>query len=183
MLTDTPKSYGWLSICLHWVTALLTLGLFAVGLYMVDLSYYDPGYHELPRWHIGLGLVLGALMLLRLVWRLAHWGKPEPLPEHTRTVRRLSKWVQSLLYVLIFIMIGTGYLITTAKGDPAELFDLLEIPATLQLSGRWVDWMGELHLYAGWAIVALAGLHTAAALMHHFWFRDSTLKRMLKPHI
>ena len=181
MLTDTPNSYGWLTIALHWITAILTLGLFAVGLYMVDLGYYDAGYHELPRWHIGLGLVLGALMLLRLVWRLAHWGKPEPLPEHSKPIRWVSMSVQGLLYLLIFVMIGSGYLITTAKGDPAELFDLAEIPATLELSSYWVDRMGELHFYAGWAIVVLAGLHSIAALLHHFWFRDNTLKRMLKP--
>lgn len=181
MLTDTTKSYGWLSIGLHWITAILTLGLFAVGLYMVDLGYYDAGYYELPRWHIGWGLVLGALMLPRLVWRLAHRGKPEPLPQHSKPIRWVSKSVQSLFYLLIFIMIGSGYLITTAKGDPAKLFDWAEIPATVQLSSAWVDRMGELHLYAGWAIVILAGLHSAAALLHHFWFRDNTLKRMLKP--
>ena len=39
--------------------------------------------------------------------------------------------------------------------------------------------MFALHLALGLALIALVGLHVAAALHHHFGRRDDTLRRML----
>lgn len=181
MITDNQTSYGWLSIAIHWLSAVMIIGLFAVGFYMVGLGYYDQGYHTLPRWHVSFGLLLGFVMLLRLVWRLVNWGNPKPLPDHTRPVRFLSTAMKYSLYLLIFTMIVTGYLITTARGDPARMFDIVRIPATIQLSSSGVDLAGDIHEIVGWAIVILAALHAGAALLHHFVIRDKTLKRMLAP--
>lgn len=181
MIRDSDKGYGWLSIVIHWLSAILVLGLFGVGYYMVDLSYYDPGYHQLPRLHISFGLLLALLMLVRVAWRLINRGKPQPLPNHSRPVRWLSGAMKYALYGLIFVMIVTGYLITTARGDPARVFDLLKIPATIRLSSSGVDTAGDIHEIAAWMIVVLATLHAGAALMHQFVIRDKTLKRMLRP--
>lgn len=181
MLTDNNRSYGWLTILMHWLAAVLVIGLFAVGFYMVDLGYYDEGYHKLPRLHVSFGLLLAFLMLLRVGWRVINRGKPKPLPTHSKRVRLLAAGMKYVLYLLIFTMIVTGYLVTTAKGDPARMFDVLAIPATLQLSADGVDIAGEVHRISGWLIVILAALHAAAALMHHFVIRDQTLRRMLKP--
>lgn len=181
MLTDNNNSYGWLTILLHWLSAVLVIGLFAVGFYMVDLGYYDEGYHKLPRLHVSFGLLLGFLMLLRVGWRFINRGKPKPLPSHSKRVRWLSTGMKYVLYLLIFTMVVTGYLVTTAKGDPARFFELLAIPATIELGSKGVDLAGEIHRISGWLIVILAALHAAAALMHHFVIRDRTLKRMLRP--
>lgn len=181
MLADNNSTYGWLTILIHWLSAVMVIGLFAVGFYMVDLTYYDEGYHKLPRLHVSFGLLLGFLMIIRVVWRVINRGKPKPLPTYSKRVRLLSGGMKYVLYVLIFTMITTGYLITTAKGDPARVFDLLEIPATLQLSAKGVDLAGEIHRICGWLIVILAALHAGAALMHHFVIRDQTLRRMLRP--
>lgn len=181
MLADTLKSYGWITILVHWISAVLVISIFGIGFYMVDLSYYDDGYHELPKLHISLGLLLGFLMVLRVLWRIANRGKPKPLDSHTPLIRRLAASMKYALYLLIFTMIATGYLVTTAKGDPAKIFDLISIPATLELSSDWVDLLGEVHNIAGWLIMVLAAAHAGAALWHHFVIRDMTLKRMLKP--
>ncbi len=37
-----PNGYGPVSITLHWLMALLILGLFVLGKYMVSLDYYHP---------------------------------------------------------------------------------------------------------------------------------------------
>lgn len=181
MLTDKHHSYGWLTIALHWISAVLVIGVFAIGFYMVDLSYYDSGYHRLPRLHTSFGLLLAFLMAVRVVWRWFNRGKPRPLPSHTPAIRVLAGSMKYSLYILIFTMVVTGYLITTARGDPARMFDLIRIPATIRLGPSGVDLAGEVHRIVGWLIMVLAALHAAAALKHHFINRDRTLKRMLRP--
>ncbi|TMP79211.1 cytochrome B, partial [Pseudoalteromonas ruthenica] len=46
MLRNTKRSYGWVSIVFHWLSACAILAMFWLGLYMVDLSYYDPWYRD-----------------------------------------------------------------------------------------------------------------------------------------
>ncbi len=42
---NTPQRYGVVSAALHWLTAPVVYGMFALGLWMVTLSYYDGWYH------------------------------------------------------------------------------------------------------------------------------------------
>ena len=181
MIKDHPSGFGLLSIVVHWVSALLIIVLFGLGLYMVGLSYYDPWYNRLPNLHISLGLVVLLLTFLRIVWRLAQFRHPAPLPEHSRSVRFLSAIVQLSLYGLIVAVLVTGYLITTSDGRPASLFGLVQFPSLMRLDGAGVDLAGALHYWLAWAIIALTVLHTLAALAHHFVLRDRTLLRMLNP--
>lgn len=180
MIKDSPNGYGLLSILLHWVSALIVVGLFALGIYMVDLDYYDPWYHRAPWWHISFGLLLFLLTLARLLWRLLN-PQPKPLPNYTRSVRLGSRLAKYLLYLLIFALIITGFLITTADGKSASLFGWVEFPSIWQLSSGSVDLAGEIHEWLAYGIIALASFHALAALAHHFVIRDRTLVRMLKP--
>jgi cytochrome b561 len=66
---------------LHWITALTVIGLFAMGLWMSDMGYYDPWYHKAPFWHKSVGLSLAALVLARLALRFIQ-GHPPVLPTH-----------------------------------------------------------------------------------------------------
>ena len=68
MIKDTTKNYGIISILLHWVSAVTIIFLFALGVYMTGLSYYDDWYHKGPALHISLGILLFFATLLRLVW-------------------------------------------------------------------------------------------------------------------
>lgn len=181
MLKDHKGGFGLVSILLHWVSALLIIFLFGLGLYMVDLGYYEPFYHTGPALHVSLGLLLLLMTLFRILWRLVNGRNPRPLPEHSWLIRMLSGTVQYSLYLLVLIVIASGYLITTAKGDPASMFDWIDFPSLIQLSSDGVDLAGALHYWLAWAIIGFSGLHAAAALMHHFLFRDRTMVRMLDP--
>lgn len=180
MLKDSAAGYGLFTILLHWVSALLIFFLFGLGVYMTGLSYYSPWYHKGPALHISLGLVLLLLMVLRILWR---WINPAPraLPSYSRATLLLSRLVKYLLYGLIFIVIISGYLITTADGKAASLFDVIHFPSFIQLSAANVDRAGLIHELLAWGIVIVAALHALAALIHHFVMRDRTLIRMLKP--
>lgn len=179
MLKDTRSGYGWITISIHWISALLILFLFGLGVYMVDLSYYDDWYHKGPALHISLGLILFFIMTFRLLWRT---NNLTPIELSDKRLNNLAaKWVKIVLYSLVFIVLISGYLITTAEGKPAAIFDVINIPALTELSADNVDLAGEIHEYLAWVIVILALLHAGGALMHHFVFRDRTLVRMLKP--
>lgn len=179
MLKDTPTSYGWISIAIHWISTLLILFLFGLGVYMVDLGYYDEWYHKGPALHISLGLILAFVTLFRLVWRKLN-PTPRDLSDN-RTSNVLAYLVKILFYIFLFVVFISGYLITTSEGKPAAIFDAIHIPSLIELKASHVDLAGEAHKFLAWIIIVLAVLHTLGALMHHFILRDATLARMLKP--
>jgi cytochrome b561 len=179
MLKDSSSGYGLISIAIHWVSAILILFLFGLGIYMTGLSYYDDWYHKGPELHVSLGLVVLLLMLVRIFWRLAN---PTPVDLSDKRAQNLAaKCVKLGMYLFIVVVLVTGYLITTAEGQPASMFNLIKFPVLMQLNADSVDLAGELHEYLAWGIIALVVLHSLGALMHHFFMRDKTLVRMLKP--
>jgi cytochrome b561 len=147
---------------------------------MRGLDYYSPWYHRGPVLHIALGLLVFALMLLRLLWR-----KSNPEPDAITSINKgnllAAKVVKILLYVGVLSICISGYFITTAEGVGASFFGLFSIPATLEFSASNVDLLGAIHKYCAWALMGIVMLHAAAALLHHFVKRDKTLVRMLKP--
>lgn len=180
MLQDSRTGYGLISIIFHWVCAPLILFLFGLGVYMRGLDYYSPWYHRGPEIHIELGLLVFLLMLLRLLWRVRS-GSPEniaTIPKNTQLAANLVKYV---IYIAVFAICITGYLITTAEGSSANFFGFFSIPATAELSADNIDRAGWLHKYIAWSLIAIVALHALAALFHHFIKRDKTLVRMLKP--
>lgn len=179
MLKDSSGGYGLVSILIHWISALLILFLFGLGVYMVDLTYYDDWYHKGPELHVSLGLLVLLMMVGRVVWRIIN---PTPIDLPAKPVQqKTAKLVKLALYLFIFVVIISGYLITTAEGQAASMFNVLKFPVITQLSSANVDLAGEIHEYFAWAIIALVVLHALGALFHHFVMRDHTLVRIVKP--
>jgi len=177
-LRNRSSTYGLVSILLHWLVAVAVIGLFVSGLWMVDLSYYDVWYHRAPELHKSVGVVAVVLLAARMIWRWVS-GVPKPEPGARPWEIRVAHWVHRLLMIGIPAVAAAGYLISTAKGDPVPVFDLFSIPAILYGLPRQADVAGAIHFWLAVALVSLAGLHTLAALKHHFIDRDATLIRML----
>ena len=177
---DSTSNYGIVTILLHWFCASLIIFLFGLGVYMRGLDYYSPWYHQAPVIHISLGLLIFALMLIRILWR-ARNQTPARINTISTQTHLAASLVKILLYVFTFIICLSGYLITTAEGQPAHFFELLSIPAVFELNASFVDLAGATHKYVAWGIIGLALLHGSAALFHHFIKRDATLLRMLNP--
>lgn len=175
---NTNDGYGSIARLLHWLTALVVIGLFALGLWMVELSYYDPWYRRAPDIHKGVGVLLAITLLLRIAWRLTN-PQPEPEPNHSPVERRLARIAHGLLYLLLLATMTAGYLISTADGRAVEVFGLFSIPATLQGLENQEDLAGIVHFYLAVTLITLATLHALAALKHHFLDHDRTLLRML----
>lgn len=177
-LLNSSQRYGLVSVLIHWLVALAVFALFAVGLWMTGLSYYSPWYQTAPALHKSVGVLLFAMMLFRLAWRL-FTPKPAPLSTHSASVRLLSGLGHGLLYLSIFVVMISGYLISTAEGRGIRVFDLFEVPALITGLPNQADLAGAVHFYVVWALVVFAVLHGLAALKHHFIDRDATLMRML----
>lgn len=176
---SNDRQYSGFAKSLHWLSALIVVGLFILGLWMVDLSYYDPWYRTAPDIHKSVGIALVLITVLRLVHRFAA-PHPRALPGHSPAVRWSAKAVHAVIYLLLLVMFVSGYLITTAQGDPLAVFGgYLEIPSVTSGIPNLEDKAGDIHEITAFTLIGLAILHAAAALKHHFIDRDDTLRRMI----
>lgn len=177
-ITNSSTSFGWLTRLLHWLVAIHILGLVALGYYMVDLSYYDPNYHDSLHLHKAFGVSALALGLIKVVWYLIN-TQPQPTSTLPAWQLRASSAVHGLLLLLMVTIPVSGYLISTSAGDGIELFNGIELAAIMTVSDEWRDIAIEVHEFMAYAILAITALHALAALKHQFIDRDGTLKRML----
>ncbi len=178
-LKDTSNQYGLISKCFHWLTAIVVMGMFALGLWMVDLTYYDAWYKPAPHYHKSIGILLAIATLLRIVWRLIN-VHPTPLSNHSPFERRAARITHILIYCLLIAMFTSGYLISTIKGVGIEVFDWFVVPSVVQGEGTLSDLFGEIHEIIAWILIVLVSLHALAAIKHHLIDRDETLRRMTK---
>ncbi|WP_372620678.1 cytochrome b, partial [Alteromonas stellipolaris] len=98
----------WL-ILIHWLTLLVVIGMFASGLWMVDLTYYSDWYKTAPHWHKSVGLLLFAVTLLRLISR-AFTQRPPTFG--SRFEKLASKLGHSAIYLVLLALFTSGYLIS-----------------------------------------------------------------------
>ena len=177
-LRNSSSRYGWVSIFMHWGVALVVFSLFALGLWMVGLDYYSTWRKDAPELHKSIGLVLLAVMVLRVLWRFIS-PPPPALASYSRMTRIGATFGHAFLYLSLFAVMIAGYLISTADGVGIPVFGLFEVPALVSGLPDQADTAGEIHLYLAWALVIFSGLHALAALKHHFIDRDATLTRTL----
>ncbi|AHG22218.1 cytochrome B561 [Chania multitudinisentens RB-25] len=175
---NTTERFGHISILIHWLVALSVYGLFALGLWMVTLGYYDVWYHQAPEIHKSIGILLFIIMIVRVVWRFIS-PPPKPLASYSRFTRINAVLAHIALYVVLFGILISGYLISTADGQAISVFGWFDVPASVTDIAQQADTAGTIHLYLAWAVVVLSVLHALAAFKHHFVDRDVTLKRML----
>ncbi|GAB3022532.1 cytochrome b/b6 domain-containing protein [Bowmanella dokdonensis] len=170
--------WGWPLLLTHWLSAVALIGLFALGWWMVDLTYYSDWYKTAPHIHKSVGILLALLTLARIGWRISR-GRPEAIGKAWEI--RLSHFVHILIYLLLITIFTSGYLISTADGSAIDVFNWFSVPGLGEFVENQEDLAGEFHEYLAYGLMGLVLLHTAGALKHHFLDKDKTLIRMLKP--
>lgn len=175
---NTRIHYGYISIFFHWLAAATIIALFALGYYMVDLTYYHQWYKTAPELHKSIGFLLFILMIVRVIWRHKQLT-PEHLTSHSSLERKMGKLTHSVLYFLIFLIMITGYLISTADDRGIEVFELFTVPGFGSFIENQEDVAGLIHQWLAYTLILLASLHAIAALKHHFIDKDNTLNRMI----
>ena len=127
--------------------------------------------------HISLGMLLAVVFILRLVWRSAFAKR---IPSATTGLQHTAATAMHLaLYGLLIAQLVLGFLYRWAEG-PVSFFGLFSLPPPLAISHEANGWIGFLHYYNAWLIIGLAATHAVAALVHHYVFRDDTLRRMTR---
>jgi cytochrome b561 len=162
-------------IALHWLTVLLLAAAYAC----IELRGNYPRGSEiregLKEWHYGLGLTVFLLLWLRSALR---WRGPLPAAIVAGWQRWLASATHALLYLFMAVMPLLGWALVSAEGKLPEWFGLA-LPALLAPDPALAEQLEELHETIGVAGYWLIGLHAVAALFHHYWLRDATLRRML----
>ena len=167
--------YSRVAIALHWLIALLIVTLLALGWYMTSLPKgADSGwYFDL---HKSLGLTVGVLIVLRIVWRAAH--RPARLPDSVPAWEaKLSTLVQGLLYACMVVMPLAGFLGASYGTHPTQFFGIpLPVWATPNhdLSERFFS----IHGVTAWVLVVLIALHFLGGLKHLVMDKDGVFQRM-----
>lgn len=178
MFRSSESSYGVLTRLLHWLIALLIIGLIGLGWWMVGLSYYDSWYNRALDLHKALGMLALTLAAVKIAW-VVYDEKPR-LPDSIKPWERTAaSAVHHLFYLLMLLIPVTGYVISTSAGAGISMFGWFDIPAPMPAGDTLRDIAIELHYWMAYATAALTLLHAAAALKHQFINRDGTLRRMI----
>ena len=175
-IRDTTAGYGLVTRFVHWLMAFAIFFLFGLGVWMVTLDYYSPYYTSAPDLHRSLGVVVGLVLIFRFAWRLAN---PKPSDSELSALERLvSNTVHWSFYPLILAIVVTGYLISSSDGRSIDVFSLFSLPSLVE-DKELASKAGFIHRILAYGVIALAVLHSAASLKHHFWDRSGILKRMI----
>ncbi|CCD99725.1 cytochrome b [Bradyrhizobium sp. STM 3809] len=176
-IRNSAKAYGAIAIGLHWIVAVLVPAAWLSGQLGEEMSR---GSEELALFaHVSLGLAMLGVALARLAWRLAD---PPPAPEATRfgawTVHA-GEIVHLLIYGILFAIPILGILTQFAGGEALPVFGLFEIASPWAGDRGFAHDLKEMHEVLANGLMILIGLHVGAALLHHYWLHDRTLKRMV----
>jgi cytochrome b561 len=177
MNASMSQRYTPLAISLHWLLAVLMLGMVWLGFYMHGL-HFSPLKLRLFNWHKWTGVCVFVLALLRLLWRATH--APPALPAAMPPLLRLAAGGLHLaLYALMFAIPVSGWLMSSAKGFQTVWFGVLPLPNLVGKDAALADRLLELHEVLNLVLLGLLAAHVLAALKHHYVDRDDVLARML----
>jgi cytochrome b561 len=162
------------AIAIHWVMALLIVGVGVLGLLHDSWPKRTQAF-----WiniHALLGLLVWVLLIVRFWWRSRH-APPALPPGIGEFSRRLSVPAHWLLYGLMFVLPIIG-IVTFIWHGRAMDFGLFQIHFGIRSNRAIFHPTEDIHGYLAYALFALAAIHASAALWHHFVRHDGVLRRM-----
>jgi cytochrome b561 len=165
----------------HWWTVALVALQIPIGLYMNYRGNILDIWDGLTNWlysaHKSLGLVILALVLARLVYRLiAGAPPPEPTIEPwQRIAAAINHWS---MYALLLILPVLGWLGISLYGA-LDVFGLFSLPALAAQNQETATLVLNTHKILALLLIPLIGIHIAAALFHYLIRRDGVMRRMI----
>lgn len=174
--------YHKIAMSLHWLMALLIIGMIALGIFMGDIKPLALRI-DVYQFHKSIGITLLFLALIRLGWRFTH---PAPaLPESMNTLEKTGAHTAHwLLYALMIIMPLSGWLIASTSKYPTLfylLFEMPHLPLPASIDSKALHEQAEaVHaISTQWVAIPLIIGHFMAGLFHHYIRKDNVLTRML----
>ncbi len=162
---------------LHALIGLALVAQIVFGVLLDDLALKGtPGRASVINLHKSLGMVLGLLIVLRLLWRLGH--RPPSWPVAMTGGQRVAAlWGHRALYAAMLVLPASGYIASNFSKHGVKFFGLAlkpwgpDLPAVYKV-------FNSLHELTAWVLVALIAGHVLMALKHAFVDRDGLLARM-----
>lgn len=167
--------YAPTAVFLHWTLALLIAGMLGLGWYMMTIEH-EPG----GAWYIGIhksvGILVFALVVLRVLWRATHRPAPLPagLPAWQVTLSRVTHWG---LYLGMVLMPVLGFMGAVYSKSGVAFFGL-PLAAGVARDHATAEFFFGLHSAMAWVLVALIALHAAAGLKHLLVDKNRIFQRM-----
>jgi cytochrome b561 len=162
---------------LHWLMALLVAIQFGIAWTMPDIGPHTR-LGRLISLHLTVGALIGLAALARVSWRLRH-SAPGALATEPRWLRAGARVSHATLYFLLLIVPLLGWAAASARGWRVTLFPGLALPALLPRGSKPGFLAGDVHSFLAYTLLAIVGLHIAAALYHRLILHDGVLARML----
>jgi cytochrome b561 len=176
MLFNTEHSYGLISRANHWLSAIVFIGLIALGIYMHELPDSQEKY-DLYNLHKSLGIGIFLLFTLRVVWLKLN---PNPAQlSKTRFEHILGHSVKGILYLSMIILPFSGWMLSNSAGYDVSFFELFTLPQLFPENESLHEVAQAIHGTVGPLMILVIALHILGALKHHFIYKDNTLLRML----
>jgi len=177
MWRNTILAWGAPAKLLHWTLALLVF--VQIGLGWAAVSWrLSPTKLDLFVWHKSVGILILALMFVRIAWRSANVAPA--LPADMRPLeQRAAHWSHVLLYILLLLLPVTGWIVNSAANVPFRIFWLIPLPSIVEPDKALADAIARVHFVLFVVLSLLLIVHIGAALRHHFVKRDDVLVRML----
>jgi cytochrome b561 len=178
MTRNSTTRWGWPAKIMHWLGAVIILLLLGHGWWMTHLV---PRPERLAHYagHAALGYDLLMLTTLRLLWR---WLNPVPQPPADSKPWELvsARAAHALLYVLIFIISLTGWVVATTARVPMtkDIFGFNVPPLITAIDRSVRDRLEQTHMVLAYVLAAIVLIHVVAALRHHLFKRNDVLRRM-----
>ncbi|MEQ1512241.1 MAG: cytochrome b [Lysobacteraceae bacterium] len=176
-LKNSTDRWGGISQMLHWTIAILILVMAYLGLTMGDLPN-GPGKIQTYALHKSIGITILALVALRVLWRL-YAGAPHPVPGSPRWQERIAALTHAAIYLLLFAIPISGWILNSAAGFPLQWFHLFNLPHIVGENHDLHELAEDAHEIMFWMLAFLVVAHAGAAFYHHLFQRDATLARML----
>lgn len=174
---EVSVRYGSPLISLHWLMLVLIVAVYAC-IELRELYPRGSAIREgLKTWHYMLGLAIFALVWLRVIARFLA-PVPAIVPRPPQWQMRVAHVTEFAIYIFMIVMPLLGWLILSGENQQVPFFGV-HLPALIGENKTLAKQFEEIHETIGTAGYFLIGLHAAAALMHHYFYRDNTLVRML----
>jgi len=174
LVKDNHNKLSPISIALHWIVAVMIIGLLISGLYMTNAQNYS-----LYPWHKSFGVLVSLFVVLRIFWRIMN-GFPVAIGKHSKIENFLARLVHYLLIIGTVIMPLSGILMSAMGGHGVSLFGVELIAGVGSPINTDIAMLAnKAHFYSGYIIIGSLLMHVIGALKHHFIDKDLTLKRMI----
>ena len=172
---NSQKEYGILAKLFHWISFVILIAQIPFGFYLVGLEFSDRRI-DLENIHILIGITVFYITLFRLVWKFFN-SSPTEGNSFFKGQILIAKTNHFFLYLSIFTITISGILKKLYMGE--KLNFIFFRYGFEKDNFVLADAFYEVHIYANYLLIALVVLHILAVIVHHVFFKDKILKKIL----